>query len=482
MQVTRIHEDPRVTLPYTEEQWSKIEALGHRIDQDMRDSDVRLTMGGEPTFVSIDNMDGPEWNTDALSAEKLALASTLMGRLQTSFAPGALMHHGQGKWYPGEPLPRWALGCYWRNDGIPMWRNLDLFATDSAAEKFGTSDAKRFADTLAQRLGLDPKYVNAAFEDSYFYEEKERLLPVNTGATDSRPEDDGERKRIAAVFQRGVHEPVGYVLPIKRVRGKHRSDWQTSIWPLRTGKMLLTPGDSPIGLRLPLSSLPWVDPKDVPEEYPDDPTVLRAPLPVPQHFSPDAVPRRQAQDEMRDRAPAPNESAPWIVRKALCVQAREGKLFVFMPPAERVTDYLDLLAAVEDTAAHLQIPVVIEGYTPPYDARISNIKVTPDPGVIEVNIHPARNWPELVRTTTTVYDQARLARLGAEKFMLDGRHTGTGGGNHFVLGAMAPTDSPFLRRPDLLRSMITYWLNHPSLSYMFSGMFHWPHQPGAARG
>ena len=138
-----------------------------------------------------------------------------------------------------------------------------------------------------------------------------------------------------------------------------------------------------------------------------------------------------------------------------------------MPPLPVAEDYVDLLAAIEDTAAHLEMPVVIEGYTPPDDPRFRQIKVTPDPGVIEVNIHPAANWQELVANTTALYEDARQSRLGTEKFMLDGRHTGTGGGNHFVLGGPTPADSPFLRRPDLLRSMIGYWLNHPSLSYLF---------------
>jgi uncharacterized protein (DUF2126 family) len=142
-----------------------------------------------------------------------------------------------------------------------------------------------------------------------------------------------------------------------------------------------------------------------------------------------------------------------------------------MPPLQSADDYVDLLAAIEDVAARLRMPVVIEGYPPPHDPRLQQIKITPDPGVIEVNIHPARNWTELAANTTALYEDARQVRLGTEKFMLDGRHTGTGGGNHFVLGGSTPRDSPFLRRPDLLRSMIGYWLNHPALSYVFSTIF-----------
>ena len=471
MSVMRIHEDPRVTLPYTDAQWQRIDALGLQVDTEIRTKDIRLTMGGEPTFVSIDNMDGEEWNYTAISPEKRKLAGRLIDRLRARFAPGALLHFGTGKWYPGEPLPRWALTCYWRKDGIAIWHDRKLLANEEDESHFGSLDAQRFLETLAGRLGVDREYANPAFEDPFYYLQRERQLPVNVDPVDNHLEDPGERERLRRVFERGLDQPTGFVLPLQRAAGKSGPEWQTGLWMLRGQHLFLVPGDSPIGLRLPLPSLPWVEPSEAPELIPVDPMVKRGRLPAPARIPPaDPVLQRKA-DRARDRVPATGESAPWVVRTALCVEPRNGHMYVFMPPLAAVEDYLDLLTAIEDTAAHLTLPVVIEGYPPPYDPRINQFKVTPDPGVIEVNIHPAHDWPELVANTSAVYEEARLTRLGTEKFMLDGRHSGTGGGNHFVLGGATPADSPFLRRPDLLRSMVGYWLRHPSLSYMFSSLF-----------
>ncbi len=470
MTVTRIHEDPRVTLPYTDPQWEAIQKLGQRVDEEIRAADIRLTMGGEPTFVSVDDMDGEEWSTAALGPKKRQLAGELLDRLRARLAPGGLLHYGQGKWYPGEPLPRWSMACYWRTDGVPLWRNRELLARDESKSGFGPDDAQRFATTLARRLGVDPDYVNPAFEDPLYYVQRERQLPINVDPVDNRLEDPQERERLRGVFARGLNTPVGLVLPIERGPGKSGPEWQTGLWMLRGHLLYLVPGDSPVGLRLPLASLPWVSADEAPQQYPVDPMVHRGPLPTPPRDVRIEEPAIQPKTE-RDRKPKPGESAPWVVRTALCVEPRDGRLYIFMPPLTMTEDYVDLLAAIEDTAEHLKMPVVIEGYTPPNDPRIKNIKVTPDPGVIEVNVHPVQTWKDLVENTTALYDDAHRTRLGTEKFMLDGRHTGTGGGNHFVLGGATPGDSPFLRRPDLLRSMIGYWLNHPSLSYAFSGIF-----------
>jgi len=165
------------------------------------------------------------------------------------------------------------------------------------------------------------------------------------------------------------------------------------------------------------------------------------------------------------------EKATELIRPSLCVQAREGRLHVFLPYASKLADYLDLLAAVEDTCQYLQKPVWLEGYAPPSDQRLRSFSVTPDPGVLEINLPPASNWDELEQINTVLFEEARRNRLTAEKFGYDGGHIATGGGSHIVIGGATVLDSPFLRRPDLLRSMVTFWQNHPSLSYLFSGMY-----------
>jgi uncharacterized protein (DUF2126 family)/transglutaminase-like putative cysteine protease len=493
MKVTRIYESPRVTKPYTEEQWAEIEKLGHAIDADLNKHDVRLTMGGEPTFVSIDDPDGPEWNFNATSPKKRILSDTLLKRLRGKFAPGSLVHYGQGKWYPGESLPRWAFGCYWRKDGQPIWQRDDLIAQEATNYQHTNEHSAKFIAALSNRLGADPKWIMPGFEDPFYHVWKERRLPTNVDPHQASLKDDEERIRLAKILGQGLDSVVGHVLPIQRAWKNHAPVWVSGPWFLRAERLYLAPGDSPMGLRLPLDSLPWVKESDYPYIHELDPTAARKPLPSPEEFRQrylraDTAERRQAaalrrrgqseedakKEALREdptRVPQPGESAAWIVRTALCVEPRQGKLHVFMPPVATLEDYLELVAAVEDTAEQLQTPVAIEGYTPPRDSRLNVLKVTPDPGVIEVNLHPSKSWDELVERTTVLYEEARQTRLGTEKFMVDGRHTGTGGGNHILIGGETPSDSPVLRRPDLLRSLIGYWQNHPSLSWLFSGLF-----------
>ena len=472
MKVERVWEAPRVTKPYTEEQWKEIEALGTRIDADLASEDVRLTMGGEPTFVSADDRDGAEWNTTADSPTakpvKRRLGASLLAKLKSRHAPSGLLHFGQGKWYPGEPLPRWSLSLFWRKDGEPVWQDPALFADESV--DYGADDvsARDFLTNLAGRLSLDAKYVFPAFEDALYYLWRERKLPVNVDPFDSKLENPLERERLASVFTKGLGKVVGYVLPMQR-SGSTELHWVSGPWFLRAQRCYLVPGDSSMGLRLPLDSQPWVSEAEYPWIYEIDPTQAFAPLAAWKKLSgllakPKGVPAP-------DTAPEPLKSAGWITRTAICAQPRNGVLYVFMPPLEELEHYLELVAAIEATAADLKLPVLLEGYEPPRDPRLEILRITPDPGVIEVNVQPTRSWRELVDNTTFLYETAHQLRLTTDKFMLDGRHSGTGGGNHFVLGGATTADSPFLRRPDLLASLIGYWHNHPSLSYLFSGLF-----------
>jgi uncharacterized protein (DUF2126 family) len=550
MAVTRIYEAPRVTKPYTEEQWAAIMALGHEVDKDLQAGDVRLTMGGEPTFVAVNDRDAPEWNTDALGPTKRLFATELVHKLRNRYGPLGFLHMGQGKWYPGEQLPRWALSAYWRTDGEPIWTHSELFADERVPTHYTPQDAQRFTQRLAAKLGVTSKYLQTGYEDAWYYLWRERRLPTNVDPFQSRLDDEMERARLRRVFEHKLDNPVGYALPLRAMGFDARFGvaWTTGPWFFRDERMYLMPGDSPMGYRLPLDSLPWVKAADYPHLIEADPLVDKSGLPpygtwvsryetVSDSSSPfqynalaagvnlsstahwpdwlatnaagtawASTPWRvqsqtgpasdvaslaqspgQAEPAELTRVPNRQESAHWITRTALCVEVRDprrangpkveamgqksGVLYIFMPPLEHLEYYLDLLTAVEATALELGVQIVIEGYPPPRDPRLNVLQVTPDPGVIEVNIHPVSTWAETVDNTEFLYQAAFESRLSAEKFMTDGRHTGTGGGNHFVMGGATPADSPFLRKPELLASLLLYWHNHPSLSYLFSGMF-----------
>jgi len=486
MNIERIAERPRVTAPFSDEAWVALDSLGEIVDADLEAHDVRLTMGGEPTFVSVDDYQSPEWNSDALGAMKRVRADELVRRLRDRFAPGALLHHGQGKWYPGEPLPRWAFSLYWRRDGVPIWRDASLVAADSVQQQCSADDAQRLTEGIAARVGLMPDYVQPAYEDPADRMLKQGLIPENIDPKDPKVDDPIERARILKLFDSHRGRPVGFVLPLQRWTAQAKPGWLSEVWRTRRGHLFLMPGDSPLGFRLPLQSLPYIPPADYPSVTPADPFAERQPLPDPRithpigqrvirglRREPTSPPLAPEVMVLQRLAPALTEgSAPnFAVRTALTVEVRDGRLCVFMPPAETPGDYLELLAVTEASAAEIGLPVHIEGYPPPPDARLNVLKVTPDPGVIEVNVQPAGSWREAVAITRGLYEDAHNARLGTDKFMIDGRHTGTGGGNHVVLGGLSPPDSPFLRRPDLLKSLVLYSLRRPSLSYLFSGLF-----------
>jgi len=488
--VTRIHEDPRVTKPYSEEQWAAILATGFKIDEDLQKGDLRMTMGGEPTFVSIDDMESAQWNTAADGAEKRRKAQDLIFRLRSQFGPDGMIHFGQGKWYPGEPLPRWQYGLFWRKDHYPVWKNMELVADEDKKKKFDWTDAGRFAKELAKHLAVSEDNVSPAYEDVFYFLWTEGKLPVNVDPLKSNLKDSSERKTLSQLLNTGLENPAGYILPLKW--NYDNSKWQSCKWLLNRENLFLIPGNSPIGLRLPLDSLPAVAKQDEPQKVERS---LFEELPALENFhetiagryglvyehaapaqkikyqdkTPDAKDKKKIKEEEEAETIPLYDIA--VIKTALCVEARDGMIYIFLPPMDYLEHYLDLVASIEATASSLKIPVRIEGYEPPRDYRMERLVVSPDPGVIEVNIHPSASWKELVYNIDTLYEQAFLSRLGTEKFMLDGRHTGTGGGNHITIGGARPADSPLLRRPDLLQSLITYWQHHPGLSYLFSSAF-----------
>ncbi|MFI6043275.1 transglutaminase family protein [Nocardia sp. NPDC051321] len=533
--VRRFHEDPRVTLPYNGSQWARITASGAAVDARMAAEDVGLTVGGEPTFVSIDDQTGAEWTTEADGAHKRARAVDLADRLRRIYAPTGLVQYRQGKWYPGEPLPRWEIAVAWRVDGEPLWARQDLLAdpwtpfgsvpvrrettpepaaidqpetierpsaTTTSTVGTGAVQATRSPEPAGQAavrpaagprlsqaaevpaaqriftpvepdaaraliahvaasLGLPAGQVRPAYEDPLLRLAGKVRAPEGdpvAAIDDLDPDRDSAQARMDLLtrLDAEVTEPTAYVLSLYR-----RADgtgWASADWRLRrgvrtdqpAGRIVLTEGDSPAGLRLPLDSVSW----HTPTQRPDRDPLFAEPLTVD-----------------RPEPPAVVESADWEPTTALVGEVRHGRLHVFLPPIEELGHFLDLVRRIEAAAVALDRPVVLEGYAPPVDARLRTFSVTPDPGVIEVNVQPTVSFAEQSELLSTLYEQARLARLSTESFDVDGTHSGTGGGNHITLGGATPARSPMLRRPDLLVSMITHWQRHPSLSYLFAGRF-----------
>src|SRR6188472_2031486 len=270
MSVRRVWEAPRVTLPYSELQWGAIDELGKAVDADLRRLDVRLTQGGEPTFVSVDDREGGEWNTEAMGPTKRILSVELMERLRQKYGQGGLLHYGQGKWYPGEQLPRWSLNLFWRKDGEPIWTHPELIGNEHQAYGATEAESRRLLEGVARRLGVDPANVFGAYEDTHYYLWRERKLPSNVDPLDARLADPFERERLRRVFTQGLRKVVGHGLPIARSPGEERR-WRSTSWFLRDKHCYLIPGDSALGYRLPLESQPWAAPNDLPWIHPPDP-------------------------------------------------------------------------------------------------------------------------------------------------------------------------------------------------------------------
>lgn len=463
MTVTRMVEAPRVTKPYTDDQWKAIDALGESVDEKLHKQKIQLTMGGEPTFVSLDDREHEAWHFSAFGGDKAQLGNDLFAKLTARFAPGGLPMHTQGKWYPGEILPRWALSCFWRRDGQPIWKDSQWLAKPDKPLDHTLETAQDFLSALASTLKIPNSYVLAAREDSPYYLWKERRLPLEKEIMETDVYEKTERERLQSLMEKDLNAPVGYILPLHY--SQRRDQWISNKWQFKSPHLVLLTGDSPVGLRLPLASLPFPD--EAEDETCPERSAFERRGRLPSHATMASLSTKGGEVDDKTYNQDPNG----LIHTALCAEVRAGVLHLFLPPIAWAEHFLALITAIEHVAAQSKTPVVLEGYTPPSDERITHFSITPDPGVLEINVQPANDWTELKDIGNAVYQEARNARLSAEKFLTDGRRVGTGGGNHIVMGATSPTDSPFLRRPDLLRSLVSFWQNHPSLSYLFAGMY-----------
>jgi uncharacterized protein (DUF2126 family) len=456
MSVARLGHEPRPTAPYTEQVWADLLAAGRIADRELTKLGLTLTMGGEPTFNSRDDVEAPEWNAEALGPGKWRAGLALTHELRERLFPGGVFMQRMGKFYPGETMPRWALDAIGRTDGVALWDRVAIGTWPTPERPI----AERFARALAAALELGDG-LQPAYEDPWHFLAREAALPIDEDPLSFTLEDGEERARLSRVLGQGLRTPTAWVLPLVR---DPAGRWRTQQWSFRRHHLFLLPGDSPAGLRLPLDSLGGVPFPVVPNE--ED---------VPGQKDP-----RQQSDDGDDGQQklliATATPQPDAVHTALCVEYREPvdrapHLFVFLPPLASQADFIELVGVVDRVRRELSVPVILEGYPPPSGPMLRRITVTPDPGVLEVNIPPTRATDEYVELLETIYAAGLHAGLHTEKYLLDGRLAGSGGGHHLTLGGPTPMQSPFLQRPELLASLITFIQHHPSLSYMFTGLF-----------
>ena len=459
LKVGRLGHEARPTVPYPEETWQELLGAADRADAALTAAGLSLTLGGEPTFNSRLYPEAPEWRGEALGPTKWEQGVRLADELRDRMAPGGVVLRREGKWYPGESLPRWALDVVGRRGGAP-------FASGGGSRRDSSPQAaEALARAIAARLGLDLGAVSAAWEDPWHFIRDEADLPVEVDPHAADLADPEERLRLARVLDRGLARPSGFVLPLAREEGT----WRTDRWRFRRGKLFLVPGDAPAGLRLPLKALGGPPPAPAPAE----PPYLVDPRTEELVKAREREARRLAEKagvQLAERRPLP-PAPPAAVRTALVVEPRDGELFVFLPPFATAADFAELVDHVHAAAKDADLSVRLEGYPPPWSPDLVRFSVTPDPGVLEVNVPPTRSGRDFADLIDRVFDAALHAGLHSEKYLLDGRQEGSGGGNHITLGGPTPLESPFLVRPDVLASLVTFVQHHPSLSYLFTGLF-----------
>jgi uncharacterized protein (DUF2126 family) len=485
IQIRRLTPAPE-PAPYTEAQWADIGTVGQCVDQRLKEDGISLAMAPAVCFTDPGST-APEWSVAAVGPAKRAVAEELLTRLRQRLAPSGVSHEGQGEWFGGEPLPRWKLNCFFRTDGLPIVRQPQtdaVFKTASvsssrrAVKNIGPeapeiSDAASFARTLAKHLGVSPDYLLPAHEDQL------HELWLNRHHIQFEPpadtlRDPTRRRSLAIQLSRTKLDPVGYVLPLRWDVASER--WVSGRWRFRRGTLYLVPGGSPLGYRLPLDSLP------VGEAAPAMPDPERChfeerPLLAEIYGEPTSRLTSYTQGAAPPESTDSDEATTRPPRTALCVQVRDGLLHVFLPPLTHLEHWLDLVAAVEATAAELGLPARLEGYEPPEDFRLGRLTLEPESGVLRVALPAAESWDRLSGFVSAVYREAEALGLRAERIAPDGRRQPPGGNADIVLGGEQPPLSPFLLRPQLLHSLIAYWQRHPCLSYFFAGRLLGPSGP-----
>lgn len=443
--IQRLGHEARPTAPYPDEVWTELLAAGDRADAAISLAGLDVWIGGEPTFTAREHQAREEWQGGALGPDKWRRGRLLADALRDRLAPGGCVLHRLGKAYPGESLPRWALDVIGRRDGHALWpqRTLTEAATPEASRAVGTH--------IANALGIAAE-LHPAFEDPWEVLRAEARLPADQDPRSAGLDDPEERRRLVAILDRGIGSVVGYAVPLAR----GPVGWRTDRWSFRRGHLFLLPGDSSIGYRLPLTALGPGEPAPVWAEAPGFIDPRR-----------DPPEETQAARAVRPHAPP----SPRGLRTALTIEPRDGQLWVFVPPLPAFEDFCALLAAIDTARERTGFALHLEGYPPPPSAQRTRFSVTPDPGVLEVNLSPQTSCRDAAALHGVVFEAALASGLTAERYLLDGRAAGSGGGNHITIGGPIAEQSPWLRDPALLASLVTFVQHHPALSYAMTGMF-----------
>ncbi len=399
---------------------STLHQQGVLADEKLRGQGLVLTQGGEPTLVPK-NTAAPEWNTAALGREKLVCARLLAARLVQTHLPGAMVLQSSGKQYPGEPIPRWSMGLF-RLKSAPLWRNPALLRLDdSPLPALNLDTGRLLLEKIAARLSCAPSLVPA-------YEDIENWMRFKESQGEEAPLPRFSKSTLSYVIPPGWSEvEAGRWAPLCGVRAwvlplwHDDAIWQSPAWSLPPGEDLtLLVGSSPVGLRLPLGRVTCEGSKC-----------------------------------------------------AMSIEVRDGEICLFIPPVTSIAAFAQLASAIEDSWTEIGggLPLVLEGYPPPRSPELEHFSMMADPGVLEVNLPPCAGWDEFDHVIRKLYEAAEPVGLQGYKFQFSGRKVSTGGGAHIVLGGPTPLESPFRLRPNLLASLLRFVQNHPSLSYVFTGLF-----------